>query len=274
VLKTLFVTVFTLLTWSIPGYSQILVGPVIGGQLGWASFEDKENKDLYSISPKLSWHAGASVAFRVQKRFFLQTSVLYSQKSKMIDGKIEKYFYNETKFNYIDVPILYTAEFKAKLGRDKVYKYYIGVGPTVSYWLGGKGVLRHDDLNENGINPNKGYTLPYTITFNKKPEDVKQGEMNVEDPNRLQLGLNISTGIIFEPMGIHKIMVSTRYEFGHTLMSRTSKGYFGIPSLLSYEDNLRVHNNTLVLSLHYFLDLKTEEKNKGKSTIKPKKKYH
>ncbi len=264
---SLFLILFFVLNAKANG--QILVGPVVGGQINWMVFDDKDNKDLYKFKPILNFHAGASLAFRAQKRFFLQTSFLYSQKGKLLESKDNSGTRNDTKFRYIDVPILYTAEFKAKLGKEKVYKWYFGVGPTISYWLGGKGVLIHGDLNENMINP-PNYNLSYKIVFKKDAASVARNEMNVREPNRIQLGLNASAGLIFEPMGNHKIMVNLRYSFGQSFMSRYGKGEFGLPGILYYQDELKVRSRELVLSLNYFIDLKTDQRKKGKSTIKVK----
>jgi hypothetical protein len=244
--------------------AQVLVGPVVGTHVGWASYDDPDLKDFYDISPTFGFHAGGSLAFRVQKRFFLQSSIMYTQKEKKISGGGDGMFYHALRNRYIDMPILYTAEFKARLGKDKVYKWYVGVGPNISYWLGGSGKLRNSDLDENLIEE-----LRYTVTFGKHDE-IGEREMNVEDPNRLQLGLNVSAGLIFEPMGIHKFMLTTRYEHGHSFLSRESNGVYGLPGVLHYEDELKVRNNAFVVSLYYFVDLKIEERHKGKSTSKIK----
>jgi len=260
-------TAFFLVSISIGTQAQILVGPVVGSQVNWMVFDDKSNNDIYKLKPIVNFHAGASVSFRAHKRYFLHTSFLYTQKGKSLEGIIEPTTQNNSKYRYIDVPILYTAEFKARLGKDKVYKWYFGAGPTISYWLGGKGVLIHDDLNENIINP-PNYDLPYKITFRNDSSTINADEMNVKEANRIQLGLNLSAGLIFEPFGDHKVMVNFRYAFGQSFLSRYGKGEFGLPGALFYEDELRVRSRELVLSLHYFTDLKTDQRKKGKSTKK------
>lgn len=267
-LKLLFLFLFFYLL-NTGAKAQILVGPVIEGHINWMAFDNKYNKEFYRLKPTPNFHAGASLAFRAQKRFFLQTSFLYSQRRKLLESSDNTGTRNDMKLKYIDVPILYTAEFKAKLGREKVYKWYFGVGPTISYWLGGKGMLIHGDLNENSINP-PDYDLNYKIVFNKNPDSVATNEMNVREPNRIQLGLNVSAGLIFEPYGKHKIMVNARYSFGQSFLSRYGKGEFGLPGILYYQDDLRVRSQELVLSLNYFIDLKTDQRKKGKSTIKVK----
>ena len=94
------------------------------------------------------------------------------------------------------------------------------------------------------------------------------GEMNVENPNRVQLGLIFSAGVIFEPTGLNKFMFTVRYELGHSYYSPDSDGEFGLDGVLYYKDDLQVRNQGLALSLFYFIDLKTDQKNRGKSTLK------
>jgi hypothetical protein len=260
--------------FSLDSMAQILIGPVIGGHADWVTFKDKDVKSQYNQGTFWGYSAGASVSFRVRKKFFLQTSLLYSRKGKTLREKSSNVgydgdFLNKAKYNYIEMPILYTIEFKGKLGKksNREFKWYVGAGPTVSYWLGGKGVLSDGDLVEVNVQ-----SLPYKITFGKDQEDVKAGEMNVQDANRIQLALNVSTGLILEPVGFNKIMVAARFEFGHSYFSRTSDGYFGgFDGDLYYADDLQVRMQNVSLSLFYYIDLKTDQKNKGKSTIKTKK---
>lgn len=271
--KIRFIFSIALAFFCIESVAQVLIGPVVGGHVGWATFENKDIKDTVRVKPYLGFNVGACVSFRVRKKFFLQTSILYSRKAKVIEGKKDKDLLNDTKFNYIEMPILYTAEFKGKLGKKSIreFKWYLGVGPTISYWLGGKGVLINSDLDESNIK-----SLPYKITFGKKrEEEVKEGEMNIQDANRIQLAINISAGLILEPVGFNKIMVALRYELGHSFLSPTGKGFFGglekYNIVKGYEDELQVRMQTLNLSLHYFIDLKTDQRRKGKSTSKIKK---
>jgi hypothetical protein len=272
--KTRCLLVIVLALLCIESFAQILIGPIVSGHAGWITFKDKELKDVYKTKPFFGYSAGASVSFRVRKKFFLQTSILYTRKGKTLTEKrshpgYDADFSNEVKFNYLEMPILYTFEFKGKLGKksNKEFKWYLGAGPTISYWLGGKGVLKDGDLLEAGVG-----SLSYKITFDKDAEDVKKGEMNVSDGNRIQLGVNISAGLILEPVGFNKIMVAVRYEFGHSFLSRTSDGYFGgYEGDLYYADELQVRMQTINFALHYYIDLKTDQRKKGKSTSKYKR---
>jgi hypothetical protein len=243
--------------------AQILIGPVVGPNFSWANFDDESNKDYYSIRPVAGFHAGAMVQFRVQKRFFLNTSLIYSTKGKVERVEDDPNFRNQMTFQYLEMPIIYTAEFKGTVGGNKEYKWYFGVGPNVSYWLGGKGKMMSSDLRELTIDE-----LPYDIVFGKDAESTGDEEMTVEDPNRMQLGLNIAAGFVFEPMGYQKFMILFRYELGHSFLSRTTDGVF---APVFYTEPMRARNQGLRISLSYLIDTKVSERKKGKSTIKHSK---
>lgn len=271
-MKKAFIVVLLVLSFTATdSFAQILIGPVAGTNVGWVNYDS----GAYDVKPSLGFNFGATISFRVRKRFYLQSSLLFSRKVKSITEKkkpgYDGDFSNETKFNYLEMPILYTAEFKGKLGKsNREFKWYLGIGPTVSYWLGGKGVLRDGDLLEEDI-----HSRSYKITFKTHNGDVRGDEMYVKDANRVQLSINLSAGIIFEPVGFNRIMFSTRYEFGHSYLSPTAHGQFGVMDELTlanpYRDNMKARFHTLNFALNYFIDLKTDQRAKGKSTSKVKR---
>lgn len=256
--KSLFFFVLGLIACDVS--AQVLVGPTLGPNFSWTSYDDKDLRDDYRVSPVPGFHGGVTVAFRVQNRFFLNTALIYSTKGKLVKRHDDPLFRNEATYKYIELPIVYTAEFKGNFGGSREYKWYFGAGPNVSYWLGGKGKIMSSDLNEINIDE-----LAYKVVFKKEPEQIDDDEMTVLEPNRIQLGLNIAAGFVFEPMGYQKIMLLFRYELGHSFMSRTSNGIF---KPVFYEDEMRIRNHGLRISLSYLIDTKLEERKKGKSTIK------
>lgn len=241
--------------------AQIYVGPMAGGQLSWTKFDEKDYYDSYQIKPVWGYHAGANVSMKVRNRFFLHTSFLYSSKGRKIQGKQDPLLSNTVKYSFVEVPIIYAVDFRAKLGGGKEFKYYLGIGPNISYWLGGKGKLYNSDLEENAEYASQD--LSYKIVFGKKTEEVTANEMNVSDPNRFQLGLNVASGMVFEPRPNQRMLLMLRYELGHSFLSRTGNGTF-IPTY--YEDVLQSRNKGLRLSLSYMIDLQLEKRKKGKST--------
>jgi hypothetical protein len=161
------------------------------------------------------------------------------------------------------MPINYTVDFRGRIGKGKEFKYFLGIGPNISYWLGGKGKLYNSELEENNLGE-----LSYKINFSKS-EDGEQmsDEMRVERPNRLQLGLNLMAGIVFEPWHKQRFMFSVRYELGHTYLAKSD----GVFVDTYFYDPLKSRNQGFRISLAYLVDLKTEERKKGKSTLDKKK---
>lgn len=253
----LFLTV-TLLT----SHAQILVGPVAGPQVAWLRYEEEEVRDYYSVSPLLRYHVGGMVSFRVHNRFFLNTSVLYSRKGKSLSAEEDKTFRLKSTSSFIDVPVLYTAEFKARLKGNKSFKYYLGLGPDIAFWLGGRGTLTTTDIIEQGFSE-----IDYKIKFKKPLENTSSNEMTMLEPNRVQLGINIVAGVAFEPLGFNKILVTLRYSGGHSYIGR-SNGI--IPIATDYADITQARNKVVSLSFAYLIDLKVDQRKKGKSTINKK----
>jgi Outer membrane protein beta-barrel domain len=251
--------------------AQFLVGPVVSAQVNWVTLDDGDLYKNYSIKPQIGFQIGGGIAFRVQKRFFLNASLLYSFKRKEVNGIRDPLLINNVTYSSIDMPIIYTAEFSGKVGRSKTFKWFIGIGPTISYWLGGSGTIQSTDAIDSGV-ARDGAPLDYDIVFG--PVDLSQGtlgninKMYIENANRVQLGLNFVTGVVLEPHGFNKIMLTARFEVGHSFFSDNSSGKF--PAIADYADNLRSRNMAVIFSAGYFIDLKTSQRKKGKSTSKKK----
>lgn len=259
-MKAFFSSALLVLFCTAPVFSQILVGPEIGGNFCWTSFGDKDLKDVYNVSPVFGYHVGGHLAFLVRKRFFLHTSLLYATKGRVLtfENGSESDFKNVSRYNYIDMPISYTVDFKGKIGKSKEFKYFVGLGPNISYWLGGKGTIQSTELNEQNIPE-----LKYKIVFKKDPSTLGPDEMNVRDPNRFQLGLNLVAGAVFEPGLRQRIMVTIRYELGHSYLAKTD-GEF---TQTFFQEPLQSRNQGFRISVAYLYDLKTENRKRGKSTI-------
>jgi hypothetical protein len=265
-MKTSLLLLSALLGFAIHASAQVYIGPMAGGHISWAKFDNRDLNDVYRTRPVPGYHAGANISLKVRNRFFLHTSFLYATKGKKLTGISDPLLRNKVRYDYIDVPIIYAVDFRGRLGSGKEFKYYLGVGPTVSYWLGGKGRLYNSDLDENAEYASR--ELEYKIRFGAQSGGVSPDHMVVEDPNRIQLGLNVATGLVFEPRPDQRILVMLRYESGHSFLSGTGNGIFGATW---YEDVLQSRNKGVRLSASYLIDLQIEKRKKGKSTIKRKR---
>ena len=247
---------------SLPAYSQLLVGPEIGVNYSWTSLRDDDLNDRFKMKAIPGFHAGGRVAFKVRNRFFLHASLLYSTKGRTLTGKMDPLLKSTATYSYIDMPINYTVDFRSKL-KGKEFKYFFGIGPNVSYWLGGKGKFFSSELEENNQDQ-----ISYKIKFGSIDEnDGEAGRLSVERANRLQLGLNVIAGAVFEPAYKQRFILTMRYELGHSYLARKD----GELMNLYFEEPLKSRNLGFRVSIAYLLDLKTEERNKGKSTIDPRK---
>lgn len=239
-------------------FPQLLVGPEVGVNYSWTSFRDDDLKNTFRQKPMVGFHAGGHIAFKVRNRFFLHASLLYSTKGREMTSRFDATLKDRARFNFIDMPINYTVDFRGRIGKSKEFKYFLGIGPNLSYWLGGKGRLFNSDFEENFKDE-----LSYKIKFAEATDEQEDDELRIANANRLQLGLNMTAGIVFEPWHKQRFMFSVRYELGHTYLAKSDGVFIGT----YYSEPLKSRNQGFRISLNYLYDLKTEERKKGKSTI-------
>jgi len=256
--KTFWPVLILFFATTLPVFSQLLVGPEVGANYSWTSFRDDDLKDQFQQRPMVGFHAGGHIAFKVRNRFFLHASLLYSTKGRVLTSQYDGAMKNSAHYNFIDMPINYTVDFKGRIGKSKEFKYFLGIGPNVSYWLGGKGKFYNSELEENF----KGI-ISYKIKFKEPSDDQDEKELRVKNANRLQLGLNLMAGIVFEPWHKQRFIFSVRYELGHSYLAKSDGAFVGT----YYTEPLKSRNQGFRISLAYLYDLKTEERKKGKSTI-------
>jgi len=237
--------------------AQIFIGAKAGARVSWLKYEDFAKED-FEKKPFFGYSAGFTTAFKVQKRFLLQLDILYTQKGKKIDGISGPPLQNYAKYHYLNTPVVYKLDFYGAIG-DRSFKWYLGAGPNVNFWLAGNGQLKSIELQEENIEQ-----LDYSIIFDSKPASPEFGGLYFEEANRVQVGLILSAGLVFEPAAGRSIMVDFRYEWGHSYMAR-EEGRF--TNVSAYKDNLRARNQAFQISVAYLFDII----NKGK---KEKKLYY
>jgi hypothetical protein len=238
-------------------YAQIFIGAKAGARTSWLQYDDFADDD-YEKSLFFGYSAGLTAAVKVQKRFTLQFDLMYAQNGKKINGVADPSLQNYAKYHYINTPIVYKLDFNGTLG-DKSFKWYVGAGPNVNFWLGGKGLLKSVELEEESIEE-----LNYKIIFDSKPANPEFGGLYFEEINRVQVGLIASTGLVLEPMPGQSLIIDFRYEWGHSYMAN-EKGRF--TNVTAYRDDLRARNQAIQISVAYVFDII----NKGK---KEKKIYY
>lgn len=243
-----------------------------GYQFSWVTAEDPDFRSRTKISPVSGYNVGLVAAFKVKERYFLHTEYLFSTKGKRVTnyvtpgGKPDPILDDQSTYYYIDVPILYNVHFKGKI-ENKHFKWYAGIGPLFSYWLGGKGTIVSQELIENEFDK-----IDYKIKFGDRPRDEGVTSIYMEHVRRFQLGLTAGGGIMLEPNNNRsKFMIDMRFELGGTWMGRPESADYLAPS--NYGNNMKGRNMGLRASIIYVYETNLSKKslNKGKSTKKVKK---
>src|SRR5690606_4861718 len=153
-------------------------------------------------------------SFQLKDRYFLHSELIYSTKGRIVTGDLG--LRDESVHRYIELPLMYQIHFKGRVGSTKQFKWYGGIGPNFSYWLGGKGEVTHSDITEYDVN-----LIPYTLRFGERPSDLI-GETDlvfINDARRFQVGINIGGGFLVEPAPNKKSQVDLRCELGHAWLA-------------------------------------------------------
>ncbi len=250
---------------------QLRVGPVAGIGVSKVFFFDHSYYDTYKTLPSLAYDGGLMGSLGVHKNFVLNAQLLYSYRTKHVEGvkgpNSDASFNFSSRMQYIELPIFYVLEFKSLNGnsakhggRIKTYNWFVGGGPTISYWMSGKSTLRSSNLIEINIDH-----VDYTTVFGSYNSSVTQpvtlNKEYISDANRFQFAINITGGLAFEPVGLHKIVTFAQLNLAQTFFAKSD---VSLPSL--DVDVLRAKNHSFKISVAYLFDTKLETSKKGKST--------
>lgn len=226
-------------------WAQLRIGPKAGFQMTNVIYHDKDYTEEHTTFFKPGFNAGLVLNYKVSQAFSMHTELFYSRK-----GKIEKRASYDVKnivnYQYLDLPLMLRISHHKKAKKQHI-EYYLNIGPSFGYWLGGKGKLRSDELPEY-IDTN---LLQYKIDFK---ESAHYENLYVSAPNRLQIELNLGGGVIFDMARGQSLMVDLRYSFGigQTFLGEKEGGSFG---LTDYSDNLEGVNHVISLSAAYLFEL-------------------
>jgi hypothetical protein len=268
-------------TFGLPANAQLFVGGVAGPQLSQMRVYDVDDtiaSDYYSL-PGVGFHAGAFVSMQVKKRYYLTGSIEYSQKRKSVRLRGDGLYEDVVNLHYIDVPIYYSLEFTqsrgkfaGKGGKLVVYDWFLGGGPVISYWMGGKGKIGSTNIRERFDTNEQAYRL----VFDQNEENLdrealnKVEKVNVKNPNRFQFSFNITGGMAFQPVGRQKIIVSASAEIAQSFLSKERDAFIAGSSV--ERSITRGKNHNLRVSIAYVIDTRVSERNRGKSISKDRDK--
>ena len=247
-------------------FGQLFIGPKAGLQAFKPFFGNKDDRADVKFRPRPGLNLGLASVVEVKENFALHFEVTYSQKGKEVRSKLDNLLKQSVTYNHLDIPLLFTRRFDARLGGDKAYQWYLNAGPNISYWLGGSGKLETGEL----IFEEDVSRLEYDFVFNQESFDEKQA--NINHPNRLQLGLNAGGGMVFKPNKGSMLIVDFRLEMGSTFVGKKDSSVEFPVDIFDYVENLRAVNGGIKVSVAYLFDMNLSELKKGKSTRNSKRK--
>ena len=259
--------------YPINSQAQLYVGPVLETQVTTAAFFNQSDKDGYRCNPGPGYRLGFTASKRVKNHFIFDVGLQYAHKQLNIKSVADPLLKIKNNFNYIEIPILYTLEFREHLGKKKAgiskdYEVFAGAGPVISYWLNSNGTIASSSLKEILINQ-----LAYKAKFNYNEQDpasaTDQNGMYVSDANRFQFALQLVGGVSFEPLGLQKIVVTGKVEIGQTRFTKQNAGY--LPADFVEQIPLKSRPISFGINVAYLFNTKYEDSRKGKSTEKKRK---
>lgn len=230
--------------------AQILIGAKTGARMSWLTYDALDTEE-FKAKPFFGYSVGITTAFKVKKRFFLELDILYSRQGKTIEGKNEPPLKNVGIYHYINTPVIYRVDFINSVWNTQ-FKWFLGIGPNVNFWWKGNGRLKAEELKEVNIEE-----LEYEIKFEEFPASPDPRTLYYGDVNRVQVGLVMAAGLVFEPRPNQSILVEFRYELGHSYMAK-GPGIF--TDAIAYQDNLKARNHGIQLSISYLIDIKSDGK--------------
>jgi len=251
-------------------FSQIHIGPKAGVQFGWVSFDDepedaddRPDGDFLKSTPALGVHAGVTAIFQVKERFYLDAELLYTVRQQVIKGRLDPELKNEMFTHMVELPITFRMNFDARLWNLN-YQYFVGAGPNVSYWLFSTGTLNSSEIQEVDLPPVK-----YRTSFKAYEDGAPSDKLYIEDPNRIQLGINIVAGFMTQPAKGNAFKFDVRYDYGHSYFGSSDYGIY--PDVVEYAEPLTARYSALKIGVTYIFDTNISERKKGKSTFRKRK---
>ncbi len=221
--------------------AQTFIGLKAGGNATKISFDSEVYKKFYDTNFKPGFTIGGVFFMENKEKYGLNVEFLYSVKGKSVDSHANDYMSNTATYQYLDFPILFRMKFN-----ESRLKWFLQLGPEVSYWLSGRGKFKVYEPDRDVIT-----TYEYTVNFG---EPISSSEyLNVEgEANRVQLGLAIGGGFTWKLERGNYLSLDLRYTFGHTFMGPFEGA--SIPNI-GLVDNLEHTNNVASISAVYYVDI-------------------
>ena len=234
------------------------IGPKAAFNVYKSRFNFKEDEAIFDQKTKMGFQLGGAYDMPLKNIIHFYAEFYYSMKGKetyIVDAGLT----NNATYHFLELPVLLRFSFNGGKVSSGVYKWHFDIGPTVSYWLGGKGEIY-------GTGP----TSKYKIFFGDPPPDQGFDEMYISHANRWQWGLMAGVGIDY-PIYKHQVVfIDLRVGLGGTNLAEAD-GQASIP-ILGFSDSMDVRFLEFSLSAAYTFQVDWALTKKGKSTVKKRRK--
>lgn len=242
-----------LMCFSFSGFSQKLsLGVKSGPLVLWTAYGDKDDRAEFDSQVKAGFNVSGIIGFPLKKQYACVIEGGYSQRGRKVYFN-EGFSQNNATYRFTDFSLLLQRAYSFNLAQHVVADWYFSIGPHISYWLNGDGVVGSVD--------NEGQ--PYTVVFDKEYTGLIDNKMYLNDVNRWLFGINIGAGIQAPLGGARKLNVEVRFISGHTYFGEQNSASY---SWQNFEDNLRANEKILTLTAAYVVNVDLKDRKQGRST--------
>ncbi len=235
------------------------IGPKAGFNIYKSRFQFSEDEQVFDQKMKLGFQVGGTFDMPLKEMIHFAAELYYSHKGKktfITDAGLT----NDATYHFIEAPILLRFTFIGGKVSSGTMKWHMDIGPSISYWLGGKGNLYAD-----------GPTVDYKIVFSEPPPNNSEfDKMYISNANRWQWGLVAGLGINYPIYKGQVVFVDLRAGFGGTNLGKHDSEA-SIP-ILGFSDSMDVRFLEFAISAAYTFEIDWVKRFKGKSTVKDRKK--
>lgn len=237
--------------------------------------ESTYESDSFNVPHNVNFQAGAVFEYTATGIYSVYAELMYERIGRTVknlgingepDGQNE---FSKMTNHFITIPVM----LRVTLGSTP-FHYYANGGPRISYWVAGNGSHDLQFFEEFGPTDEDGNPIPidYKITFRSSksaPGDLNTGF--VSEPNRIQFGLALGGGMIFDMAGGGRLQLDFRMNWVHSNMakntSRDTNLVHGVNTDADYyRENFEYYHNIGSVSVAYMFGYNSQLKRKGKST--------
>lgn len=234
------------------------IGPKVGINVYKSRFNFKEDEEIFDQKLKYGMQLGGGFDMTLKKNIHYYMEFYYSMKGKHTFIS-NSGLTNNARYHFLELPVMVRLSFEGSKVASGVYSWHFGIGPTMSYWLGGKGKLYGD-----------GPVQEYEIIWGEPPLNNSEfDKLYISNPNRLQWGLVVGAGIDYPVTKGQNVFIDLRMQIGGTNLGEFDSEA-NIP-ILGFSESMDVRFIEFNISAVYTFEVDWVKTKKGKSTVRKRK---